>query len=303
MVGIPGIDSPLVRGYYPAPGAAFREGDILAVTTTGTILTPSPSGSSTTALGAASAGPAASAVTFGSTTTSGAPAQAYYIVVTYTAAGLESQPSQEFVVYSAAGKTPTVTVAVAGEPTNTTNFATYVGIYPGSEALQDTTRTTTATGSAFTIPWPFTNFTGVNRAASNVNSKIVGIALHDSAELYSSGIGGAGTSGGPANVLGTWSNPPPLGQPDPLQDLVASLIAPAVIEISLKQPYYTSLNGTTAGFTLDTSQQAAGIFIADTTATTALTILGAIGGAQSDVGGGPGDTGTRIKAIVSTGAI
>lgn len=300
LVGIPGIDSPLVRGYYPAPSAAFREGDILKVTTVGTILTPAPTGSGNFS---ANLGPAASAVTFGSASTSGAPAQAYYIVVTYTATSKESQPSQEFVVYAAAGTTPTVTVAAAGAPSGTTNFATYVSVYPGGEALQDTTRTTTATDSAFTIPWPFTNSKGVNRAASNVNSSIVGLALHDSAALFQSGIGGAGTSGGPANVLGTWSNPPPLGAPDPLQDLAASLVAPAIIEISLKQPYYTSLNGTTAGFTLDTAQQAAGIFIADTTATTAITILGAIGGAQSDVGGGPGDTGTRIRASVSTGAI
>lgn len=300
LVGIPGVDSPLVRGLYPAPSAAFREGDILKVVTTGTILTPNPTGAGNFS---ANAGPATSAITFGSASTSGAPAQAYYIVVTYTATSKESQPSAEYVVYAAAGTTPTVTVSATGQPTGTTNFATYVGLYPGSEALQDTTRTTTATGSAFTVPWPFTNSIGVNRAASNVNSSIAGIALHDSAEIFQSGIGGSATAGGPAQLLGTWSNPPPLGAPDPLQDLVASLVAPAVIEISLKQPYYTSLNGTTAGFTLDTTQQAAGIFIADTTATTAITILGAIGGAQSDVGGGPGDTGTRIRAIVSTGAI
>lgn len=300
LVGVPGIDSPTPRGYYPAPSAAFREGDVLKVTTVGTILTPTPGGAGNFGT---NAGPATSAITFGSASTSGAPAQAYYIVVTYTATSKESLPSAEYVVFAPAGTTPTVTVAVAGAPTGTTNFATYVGLYPGSEALQDTTTTTTATGSAFTIPWPFTNSKGVNRAASNVNSSIAGLALHDSAAIFQSGIGGSGTAGGPGNLLGYWVNPPPLGPPDPLQDLVASLMSPAIIEISLKQPYYTALNGTTCGFTLDTSQQAAGIFIADTTATTALTILGAIGGAESDVGGGPGDTGTRIKAIVSTGAI
>lgn len=247
---------------------------------------------------ASTAGPAASAVTLGTTAAAGAPAATYYILVSYTATSNESLASQEFVVNCAAGNVPTVNVASAGAPGAATNFACYASVVQGAETLQQASKTTTALGATFTLANPLINPSGIGRAASNANSGICGLTLHDSAALYASGIGGSNTAGGIANLLGTWGNPPPLGGPDAQQALVASLVNGQPIEISLKQPWLSSLEGAAAGLTLDTSQQAAGVFIADTTATACLTIL-----ERLDLGGNPLDTGARLRAIFNASAV
>jgi hypothetical protein len=198
---------------------------------------------------------------------------------------------------------PTVNVASAGAPASATNFAVYAGLYPDNLALQQATRTTTALGSTYTLVYPLTNSIGANRAASNVNSNILGIAMHDSAAEWAQGIGGALTAGTLTSRLGSWGNPAPLSDLTPIQALIAKLSSGTPIEISLKQAWSGALIGSTAGLTLDTTQQAAGVFIADTTATTCLTIDGIAGGAEVDDGGGVGDTGSRIIARITTGTI
>lgn len=294
LVAVPGIDSPTPRSYNIAPAAAFREGDFVVLQAAAAGKLPAPTGAL-----AAAAGPAASAVTLGTTASAGAPAATYYIITSYTAAGTESLLSQEFVVNCAAGTVPTVNVAAAGAPGAATNFAAYASTVEGGETLQQATKTTTALGTTFTIPNPLINQAGLVRAATNSNASIAGLTLHDSAAVYATGIGGSLTAGGPGNLLGTWGNPPPLAPGDPAQALVVSLVNGQPIEISLAQPWLASMQGTTAGLLLDTSQQAAGVFVADTSqANKVLTILDRL-----DLGGSLMDTGARVRAIFNSGVI
>lgn len=293
LVGVAGLDSPQIASYSLLQGAAFREADFLTLATTGAISTPSPTGSMATV-----AGPAASAITIGTTAAAGAPAATYYVITTYTATSNESLPSAEYLINCAAGTVPTVNVASAGAPAAATNFAAYIGVYSGGEALQQATKTTTALGATFNAAYPLTNNTGANRAASNVSANIVGIALHDSAAIYAQGVGGSATAGGLGNLLGTWVNPPPLGGIDPQQCLVAKLTNNVPLEISLKQAYYPALIGAAVGLTLDTS----GYFVADTTATAVAKIVNHPAGVTTDVGAN-GDTFARVQVLFTSGVI
>lgn len=206
--------------------------------------------------------------------------------------------SAEFIQNCPAGFVPQVTVASAGAPAGATNYAVYASVMEGAETLQQATKTTTALGANFTLPNPLINPSGITRAASNANSGIAGLTLHDSGALYATGVGGSNTAGGINQLLGTWGNPPPLGGFDAAQALVVPLILSQAVEISLKQPWTSGLSGSQAGLTLDTSQQAAGVFIADTTATACLTIL-----ERLDLGGAVNDTGARVRAIFNAAAV
>lgn len=303
IVGVPGIDSPAPRAWYPAPAAAWREGAILQLVTTGTIVTPTPAstlattaGPSLGGLGPFSITSSSFSVTAGNLTVAGAsassaPAATYYCIVAYTASGLESLPSAEFACSCPAGVVPKITVASAGAPGSATDWALFAGLFSGSECLQQATTTTTALGSSFTMPWTLTNSQGVNNGASNMNSGIVGLAMHDVAATYGpafgttnagGGIGGSFTGGAIGNELGTWANPPPLGPPDPQQALVLSVANQVPVEISLKQAYYNVLIGSSVGITLDSTS---GYFYADTGATACGTISDKVWGSPADVGG------------------
>lgn len=296
LPGVPGIDSTNIRSYSLAQGAAFREGDVLQLITTGTIVTPNPTGST---LGPNVPGPTSSAITLGTTTASGAPAATYYILLTYTLTSNESATSLEQVVNVPAGYVPTVNVASAGAPAGATNYAAYIGLYPGGETLQQATRTTTALGTAFTTPYPLTNNQGVNEGATNPSASIVGIALQDSAAMYATGVGGSYTAGGLNQVLGAQGGPPPLTPLYPWQALVGSLLNSQPLEISLKQAWYPSLQGTTVGLTYDT---ASGWWIADNSVGN-----NTIASIQSKVvapdAGGPGDTGARVVITFQSAVI
>lgn len=220
------------------------------------------------------------------------------MLFTYTATAKESPVSAEFIQNCPAGFVPQVTVASAGAPAGATNYAVYASVMEGAETLQQATKTTTALGANFTLPNPLINPSGITRAASNANSGIAGLTLHDSGALYATGVGGSNTAGGINQLLGTWGNPPPLGGFDAAQALVVPLILSQAVEISLKQPWTSGLSGSQAGLTLDTSQQAAGVFIADTTATACLTIL-----ERLDLGGAVNDTGARVRAIFNAAAV
>ncbi len=294
---MPGINSPAPRGYFLAPAAAFKESDVLQLITTGTIATPAPTGALAT-----TAGPAPAAIAIGTAAAAGAPAATYYGFVTYSATGTESLPSTEFVMPVQAGHVPTITVASAGAPSGATDFQAYVGIYSGGESSQ-AALPGTALGSAFTVPNPLTNSAGVNRlsVAPSATAPIVGLALHDSAALYESGIGGSNTAGAPANVLGTWVNPPPLGAFDPQQALVLALVNQQVVEFSLKQAFYPSLIGAPVGVSLDAASNQ---FVLDTgAAVKPATITQAVFGVPSYSGGigltvgANGVIGTRVQAV------
>jgi hypothetical protein len=294
LVGIPGITSPTPRGYTLAQGAAFREGNFVQQIQTGTAATPAPTGAL-----AAVAGPLPSAVTLSTVASAGAPAATYYVIVTYTAAGTESLPSQEFIVNAQPGFLPQVNVAVAGAPAGATNYAAYFSLYSGMEQLQQATRTTTALGTAFEAANPLANSVGINLAPTNASTLIVGIAAHDSAALYALGVGGSATAGGPGNLLGTYPNPPPLGLGDPQQAVVDRIVDQPIV-ISLKQPWYGSLIGTTAGILLDA---ASGNHLLDNTQSNLIfRIQAKVTGAQTDVGS-VGDTNALVQAIAISGVI
>lgn len=310
--GIPGIDSPLPKSYFLAQAAAWREAGFGQLITTGTTTGKTVQVSSGALLNIA--GPifpqplsvsSTAAVTNGNITVTGvvtanAPAALYYVFATYTAAGIiESLPGAEFAVSCAAGYTFSVNVLAAGAPAAATNFAAYVSTYEGGELLQQATKTTTALGTAFTIPYPLTNSVGVNQAPTNATGNIVGIAMHDSQSLWATGVGGGFTAGGITNLLGAWMPPPTLGPVDPAQALFVSLINSQPFEISLLQPWSNGLIGSTAGILLDAS----GWHVADNTqANKVITIAGKATGVSTDVGQ-VNDTYVRVLAFLNTGAI
>ena len=302
VVGLPGVQSPTPRAFSLAQNAAFREGDIIVLNTvpaTGAAgKFPFPQGSM-----AALPGPLPANYTVTTPAQAGAPAQTYYIVLAYTATGNESLASAEFLVNCAAGTTPQINVAAAGAPAAATNFAVFAGIYSGGETLQQASITTTALGANFQIAATLINPVGVVRAATNANTLIAGIACNDSQALWATGVGGSQTGGNIANLLGTWPNPPPLSNVDPQQVLADSLLNAALVEISLRTPWSNGLVGAAFGIALETSQQTAGIFVADVTATACGVIVGPAQGVESDVGGGTGDTGTRVRAFFNASAV
>lgn len=263
IVGTPNINEPKPYTVVMAPGAAFRRGDILIQSTTGAITNP-PSVSVGAGLGPASTAqpPAASAVTIVQSAVSGAPAQTYYIKVTYTATGQETLPSQEFVLNCSAGNMPSINVLAAGAPAAATNFAAYVGILPGTEALQQATKTTTALGTPFVCANPLTNSIGANRAATNVSANILGIAQHDSNGLFFDGVGGSFLAGTAGSRLGATNTIAPGAPTDAAMAYVTGLGANQLVEFNLVNTQALNMNliGTTAGLTLDATT---GIFVVD----------------------------------------
>ncbi len=309
VVGLAGLDSPTVASYNLAQGAAFREGDFLALITTGTIVTPAPTGALATIAGPAigqdfNLTSSSSTFTIGNVTVagsavSGAPATSYYVIVTYTATGAESLTSQEFIVNCSLGVVPSITVLSANAPSGATNFAVYAGIYSGGEALQQATRTTTALGTAFTLAYPLTNNFGVNRAATNPSANIVGIAMHDSASIYVDGVGGSAT----ANIgspLGTWANLAPLGPPDPLQALVAKVTNSVPVDIALAQAWYPSLIGSTVGLALDL---VSGYWTASTAGSNKVATIVFKDFGVPSLEGVAGDTYARVQIIFTSGVL
>ena len=311
LIGVPGIDSLNYKAYSLAQGAAFREASFVRLVTTGTTTGKTLQASSGALLNVA--GPnftvpvsinSASVTTSGPITitgvaSAGAAASISYVFVTYTAAGIiESLPGTEFIVNCAPGWTFSVNVTATGAPAGATNYAVYVSQYEGGELLQQATKTTTALGTAFTVPASLVNSVGLNIAPTGSNTSIAGIALHDSQSLWATGVGSGFLAGGISNLLGAWANPPPLAPIDPSQALVASLINGQPFEISLLQPWSNALVGTPAGITLDAS----GWHVADTTAATFFTITGKSVGVLTDVGM-LNDTYTRVTAVATSGVI
>jgi hypothetical protein len=289
-VGSGNQTAPVPGLYAPAPGAVWRRGAVLTTSTTGTITLPAPTGSM-----AALAGPAASAVTFGSSSSSGAPGGTYYVQVTYTASSNESLPSQEYITNVLPGYVPTITVASAGAPGAATNFAAYVSLLPGFEALQQASKTTTALGSAFTVANPLTNSTGIAGAATNASGSLVGIAENDSNEIFFSGTGGSIMVGNQSLLGATNSLPPLLPLEVPLA-YVCKLIDNAIFEFSLRQTiaWSPTLVNAQVGLYLDATS---GFYTVDTAQSNKVAyIIGPADGVQSVVGT-TGDYGKRVQVI------
>lgn len=253
IVGSPSIREPKPFVVLPAQNAAWRAGDILIQSTTGTFTAP-PSVGVGAGLASASA-PAASAVTLGTSASAGAAAATYFIQVTYTATGQETVPSQIFIQNCPAGTVPTVNVASAGAPAAATNFAAYIGLLPGNLSLQQATKTTTALGSTFTAAYPLTNSQGANKCATNVSSGILGIAQTDSNALYFSGIGGSMTAGQASSLLGATNTVAPLTPQEAPYLYVTGLGYGQLVEMNLNQNTALTLNliGSTAGINIDST--------------------------------------------------
>jgi hypothetical protein len=262
--------------------------------------TPGPSLGTNVSI-SSTAATTANGVTITGIASAGAAPQSYYIILTYTntTGSNESLSGAEFIVNCSTGWTFSVNVASATAPAGAATYAYYAGIYSGGEALQQATRYTTNLGTAFTNPIPLTNNVGITRAASSASSSIVGIALNDAFAQWETGVGGSSTAGGINTQLGAWVNPYPLGQPDPGQSLIVSLLNGQQVQLSLIQPWYPSLQGAAVGITLSSG----GYFQADTTATPIGYIV-----AQQSIGpntytGIPGDTNALVNVVFTSGVI
>jgi len=313
IAGVPGIDSAFIKSYNLAQSAAWRDASFGQLITTGTAGTTKSvqvsSGTLANIAGPVFATPVSinstAATTNGNITitgvvTAGAPAAIYYVFATYTAAGIiESLPGAEFIVNTAAGFTFSVNVLAAGAPAAATNFAVYVSQYEGGELLQQATKTTTALGTAFTIPFPLTNSVGVNIAPTNATTNIVGIALHDSQSLWATGVGGGFTAGGISNLLGAWMPPPTLGPIDPSQALFTSLVNGQVFEATFVQPWSNAYIGQPVSLVLDPSGWHT---VSDTGGNQFATIIGKATGVGSDVGG-VNDTNVRVQCVALASAV
>jgi hypothetical protein len=257
---------------------------------TGTITLPAPTGSM-----AALPGPTAANVTLSSTTSSGAPGGTYYVVTTYTATSNESLPGPELVYNALPGYVVTVNVSSTGAPAAATNFAAYISFAPQFEALQQSTKTTTALGSTFTAINPLTNSYGVGPAATNVSSGIYGLANTDSNEIFFSGTGGAITVGN-QSLMGATNSLPPLLPFDTQGLYVTKLSGGTILEMSMRQTTYWSptYEGTTAGIYLDSTT---GFYTVDPSQSNkVLTIIGSADGVPSVVGT-YGDQGKRVQVV------
>src|SRR5271166_824208 len=121
----PGKEAQNQRTTFPKPGATWRRGDILALSSTGTITNPNPNGSISTFVPTV-------VPTTGTTSSASAPAQLVYFFYTYIGAGsIESQKSATYPLQIAAGLEGTVTVPSAGAPAGAVDFALYAGPLPG----------------------------------------------------------------------------------------------------------------------------------------------------------------------------
>lgn len=297
LVGTANLKEPLQRLALPAQNAAWRAGDILITKTTGTITAPPATGYAGSGNLANTAAPGSTngnAVTITNTATSGAAAATYYIMVTNTYTANEGPPSQVYVQNCPAGYTPQITVASAGAPAAATNWAAYVGIIYGSLSLQQATKTTTALGSAYTVPATLTNNIGLAQAATGSSTNIFGLAVNDSNAAYISGTGGSFLVGN-SSILGSTTSISPL-QPTEVQGAYAiGLGNGQLIEMSLVNTtaWYPSLLGSAVGLTLDSTT---GFFVADPGQTQVATIVDHRDGAYiGPTGNGTtGDTGVRV---------
>lgn len=309
--GIASLPSPIELGYYAAQGATFKRGDFLQLITTGTITNANPNGSISTSVGptsvqvnliSTSTSVVTGPVTISAATSAGAPAITYYVFLTYQgAANIEGVPGQEFIINCNAGLVPTITVTNVGSPANSTGTGVYVGLFPGGEVQQ----AVTAFASTTTLTYPLANNIGVNRSVTNPSTNIVGFALNSSLALMFTGTGGS-FNVNEAGQFGSTMNLAPLTPTEQLLNYVDKLQGFYCFEISLKQPWFPSLQGTTFGLTLDA---ATGIWVADTSAGNKIcTILQPASGVNVQpfgqpvpvVGGNPGDIGLRVIGYVST---
>lgn len=301
-VGSGNIREPRIFMISPGQNAAWRRGDILITSTTGSITSPpNPGSGSLSGL----AGPPLSAITVGSSASSGAPAATYYTQVTYAATGpLESLPSVIVPINVAAGFLPTVIVSATGAPAAATGFRVYMGLLPTNIANQSATAAGTTLGSTFTAANPLTNSIGAQRAATNASTGILGMAACASNETYFDGYGGSFTAGTPGSRLGSTNTIDPLTPTEAPNGYVVGLGQGTLIEMNLNSAsgaFSYNLVGTTAGITLDATT---GWFTVDSTQSNKVVTIvdhrpGVYIGPTAQ--GNPGDLGARVIVEFTSG--
>lgn len=299
LVGSAGIKEPKPFTILPTQNAAWRAGDIVVQSTTGTVVLPPAVGSGALA---SAAGPAVSAITLGTTAVSGAPALTYYGVATYTGSSAESVVSAPFIINCLPGTVPNITVASAGAPAGATGFSVYLGLYPGQYIRQNTA---VALGSAGASTYPLTNFQGANRGATNLSANILGLAQTAVDATFFSGLGGSFTAGQNSSQLGATNTVQPLVPSDAYLLYVTGLGYGQYVELNLNQNTALSqgLIGSTAGLTLDSSS---GIWTVDPTQSNKIfTIIefrqGVLIGPTGS--GSFGDLGARVVGYFNSGLL
>ena len=303
IFGLPNGGEYLHQGtVFPAPGAVYSRGDILALVTTGTITNPAPSGATL-----AKFVPSSLPVVNSSASASAAnPAQTLYgfYVLTDSSGNLQSLPSPEFVINVTAGFTASVTVpADSNYPAAATNFNTYVGILPGQEWQQVSG---TALGSAATVPvYPLTNNLGANRAATNASASIIGLAQEQVDVTFANVAGKGAQAGNNLRALFGQDQSGPIGVGYEQYQSYYIDLNNQLIVISLVQPYYGSLINSTAGLLYNTTYQC---FQADNSQSNKiLTIVGKFGQPNANPGfdpvGGPGDTNALVICQFNSGLL
>jgi len=302
--------------YVQIQNAAFKRGDFLSLNTTGTATSPSggkgnigstvagPSVGAPVQLNSTASTVTANGVTVVGVAAAGAPALTYYCELTWGTSGSvgtnESATGTEFIINCAPGIVPKV-YAANPSITNVGGLAVYLGLYPSTELLQGTTAGF-GSGNAITATYPLTNAQGVNKIATNVATNVVGLAVNSSLALFYVGAGGS-YLGNESASFGVTNAQAPM---TPNETFGSVVIRPqnTIFEISLVQPYYSTLQGTTAGLTVDPTT---GFCVADNSQSNKiLNIVGLSQGAQIGAtaqGGAYGDIGARVYVTFNGGTI
>jgi len=289
------------RTTFPAPGAIWNRGDILALKTTGTITNPAPSGTNYATFTPTTV----PTVTSNGTTSAGNPAQTLYAFYTLTDGVTgETLPSAEFIINVAAGYEAYVNVPADGHyPSGLTDFNLYVGILPGGEWQQ--VAGTTLGSNATVPPYPLTNNIGANRAATNASGSIIGYAVNNVAVTFANRPGDGAQAGNNYRAIFGQDQSGPIGVGYEQYKGYYIDLSNVSIVISLVQTYYDSVINSTAGLYYNTTYQC---FQADTSQSNKiLTITGKFGqpnvNESFDPVGTQGDTNALVIARFNSGLL
>lgn len=289
IYGLPAGGEYLHQGTtFPAPGAIWSRGDILAQITTGTITNPAPSGTGFITFTPSTVPTVVSAASASAAN----PAQTLYAFYTYVESSgtAESQASPEFIINVTAGYTASVTVPEDGNyPAGTTKTNLYIGTLPGGEWQQVAG---TTLGVAAVVPvYPLTNNIGANRAATNASASIIGYAVENVEVTFANRAGSGGQAGNNLRALFGQDQSGPTGVGyEQYQGYYIDLNNQLLV-MSIVQAYYPSLIQSTFGLYYNVASQ---VFQADNSQSNKiLTMVGKFGQPNANPGfdpvGGLGD--------------
>lgn len=286
-------------------GAVWRRMDFLISVLSGTIAYPNPNGALATVVPTL----AGLTVNQSDTASAGLLGQQLWGFFTYTTAGVESQPSPEFLITNNYGYRASVNVSsTVGVPSGATGYNLYVGTREGIEWQQNpTVGTPVALGTKTTLVYPLANSIGANRAATNAvgtaTAPLLGLANDDFDVFYSPG----NSIFSNRSPFGVDASAPPVGFPEQYRAKVTALSAGQAFEISLLQPWTGQLFAQAGINYQAASGGTAGCFVADTSQSNKiLTIIDKVQGPQNpayDDVGTYSDTGARVIAQINSNGV